>query len=159
MFDVKAEITELVDTLYAVTENLDRGEILTHDVIAEVLGLMPHEGSWGHVVGKVRRRLRRERGIATWFVRGIGYKLLTKHEQCLAPLWHERKAIRSKRRGIVDLSCLSEEGLTLHQRRFRSVTLEQLIESERAACRELNAQEKLLRPVPVLPRRNLMNRD
>lgn len=155
MFETSREISEAVDALYELTMTLDRGDILMHTQIVEVLGLMPHQGRWGHIVGKVRRRLLDGRGIATWFVKGVGYELLTKARQLELPTWRTKKAIRQFRKSRVSIQRLPEGELSLHQRRFRSMMLERLGEAERAARHELREQSQILRPIPVLPRRAL----
>lgn len=155
MFDEKPEITEAVDHVYSFMATLRRGDILTHEQVAGLIGGRPHEGSWDHIVGRARKRLEAENGIATWYVYGVGYRLLTRAEQLELPQWRLRKGIRQIRKARKSLTALPEAGLTVNQRRVRAAMLERLAETELANRRELAGQTRLTRPNFVLPRRPL----
>lgn len=152
MIDAKDEISKATDAIYELMNSLDRGDVVTHEAIEGILGVRPHQGQWDHVVGKARRRLERERGIATWPEQGVGYKLLTRAEQLELPGWRLKRGIRQVRRGRHSLEALPEKGLTDHQRRFRQLTIERLSETERKSHQELRAQATLLKPSHVHPR-------
>jgi hypothetical protein len=155
MIESKAEITEMVERLYAACGTLDRGETLTHEEIRGATGLEPYEGSWQHVVGRTRRKLERERGIATWPEKGVGYRLLTKDEQAAdLPRWRLKRAIRQANRGRKSVAALPDAGLSAHQRRVKAAQLDAMA----AAGRELRAQARvqsiLARRSPVAPKAN-----
>jgi hypothetical protein len=153
MFDSKQEISEAVDALYAVTMGLNRGDILTHEQVQEVLGLSPHEGPWDHIVYRTLKRLENERGIAYWSSKNIGYKLLTKAEQFKVSSWRLKKGMRQIRRGRKSTAALPEKELTLNERRAKHFLVDGLREMEQSARRKLRDQEEVRRPTPVLPRR------
>lgn len=153
MFDAKEEIGEAVEAVYALTADLARGDVLTHAAVRAVLGVDPHTGPWGHVMRKVRRRLERDRGVATWPETTVGYKLLTAAEQLELPARRARRGLRQVRRGRASVDALPEKSLTLHQRRVRAFLSERGKEAERALRREIRAAGEALRPTPTLPRR------
>jgi len=130
MFEVNPEVAEAVEAVYLLASTLGRGDVLAHSAISKELGLGPHEGYWGRVVSKVRRRLQEERGIATWPVPMVGYRLLTREEQLQLPEWRMRRGLRQVRRGRGSLLALPEKGLTLHQRRSRMFMLDRMKETE-----------------------------
>jgi hypothetical protein len=144
-------IAASVEAVYALTLGLNRGQILTHEDIAGVLNLAPHEGSWDHVVNKVRRRLERERGISTWPDPTVGYKLCTTAEQLLIPVLRARRAIRQVRRGRRSVEALPEKSLTVNQRRARAFLAERSRESEWSLRRDARQLEKQARKLPKPP--------
>lgn len=153
MIDAKDEISKATDAIYELFGSLDRGDTLTHEVIEQALGVRPHQGRWNRVVGKARRRLQRERGIATWVVElGVGYKLLTRAEQLELPGWRIKRATRQFVWGRKSLEEMTEKGLTDHQRRFRQLSIERSREMEQSSRAELRAREALLKPSDVHPR-------
>jgi AraC-like DNA-binding protein len=155
MYEENAEITEAVEAVYSIASSLNRGSILTHEQIRSVLGIKPHEGIWDYVLHKVRRRLERERGIATWASYTVGYRLLSHAEQLEALTWRVRKGLRQVRKGRGHVEALPDRGLTLHQRRLRSILVDQAREAETTLRRELRDQRRTIRPIETQPRRPL----
>jgi hypothetical protein len=137
MFERNEAIVAMVEKLWLLARPLDRGDVLTHDAIQGALGVGPHEGSWDHVVGKLRARLRKERGIATWPEVGVGYRLCTKEEQLdMIPEERAKKARRQFRRAEADVRALPVKGLSQHQKRLRAEQLKCL-----KAAREESASQ------------------
>lgn len=153
MFDQKPDIAHAVDAVHALTTSLGRGQVLTHEMIQQTINLYPHEGAWDHIVNKVRRMLQDERGIATWPVIGVGYRLLTQSEQLLVPEWRMKRGLRQVRRGRKSLAALPETGLSVNQRRARVFMLDRLADTERSLRREIKGQQEQTRPTPTIPRR------
>lgn len=153
MLAEKPEVRDAVDAVYALTVNLNRGDILTHGAIEGVLGLRPHEGSWDHVVNRARRRLERERGISTLPAITVGYELCTTARQLEIPAIRTRRGIRQLRRARNSVNALPEKGLTMNQRRSRIFMIERLKDTERTLRTELKGQQEQLRPTPTIPRR------
>lgn len=156
MFERDEQIQRLIGEVYALTVDLKRGEILTHEAIKAVLRVAPHEGSWDHVVNTVRRRLERERGIATWHEVLVGYKLLTDVEQIQVGSWRTRKALRQIRRGMRSVDALPEAGLTLNKRKAKAVAYHSLRDQAREIRRSIKQQDALFALRPVTPRRPVM---
>lgn len=156
MFELREDIQRQIDAVYEITEGLQRGDVLTHADIGSVLGLSPHEGSWGHIVGRVRRRLERERGIATWPETTVGYKLLTTDEQLKVLAWRARKANRQYRRAYRSVESLPEKDLTFHQRKARVLQLALIKEQQQRARLDLRTHKLLMTPRPAMPRRPAM---
>jgi hypothetical protein len=160
MFEEKEDVAQAVEALYSVVAKLNRGDILGHDVIASILGLSPHEGRWDHVVGKVRKRLLKERKIETWPEHEVGYKLLTVQEQLeYVPLERSRRAIRQVRKGRKPLDALPASSLTVNQRKLREMLSSGMMSTEKAMRRELRKQGSLISPTPVIPRRRVPGQD
>ena len=157
MFDEKPENAECVEAIYAIAVKLKRGEILTHESIKGVLGIQPHEGPWDNIVNRVRRRLEREKGIATWPEPTVGYKLLSTTEQVtMLPLLRSKKAFRQLRRASKSVKALPDAGLSNHMRRAKMFAADRLKESEKSLRREIKAQKRQAQPTATIPRRPLM---
>jgi hypothetical protein len=153
MFESKESIAKAVKAVHALTEKLERGDVLTHAAIKAVLGLEPHDGRWDHVVNKVRRMLEDGRGISTWPVTNEGYKLLTREEQLQLPSWRTVRAIRHFKKSRRAVRALPDRGLTVNQRRAKAFLGDALRDSERGLRRDLRAQREAARPTPTIPRR------
>lgn len=156
MIREKSEIKRSVDEVYELTIPLKRGDVLTHEAIRDVLGLAPHEGSWDHILKRVRRRLEKERGIATWSEHGVGYKLLTIQEHLELPFRRTQRGLREIHRGRTSLNVLPDQGLTLHQKQMRFFQSEWIRDTEHTLRRGLLEQMTHYQPVPTLPRRPLV---
>lgn len=153
MFESKTQIQQQIASVYSLTENLDRGDVLTHEAIGQVLGVAPHEGSWDYVVGRVRRRLEDERKIATWHSILLGYRLLTTSEQIHVGEWRNRKAARQIRRGLRSVAALPEDDLTLNQCKAKAVMMQSLQDEQHSIRKNLRVQVALMHLRPVTPRR------
>lgn len=153
MFETSEEVTAAVDAVYALTVHMGRGQILTHAEIGRVLGLNPHEGRWGHVMRKVRRRLEEERGISTWPETTVGYRLCTPAEQLELPGRRLRRAMRQAKRGRKSVEALPDKSLSLHQRRLKAFMIERSRETERSLRRDVRDLTQEVKPTVTLPRR------
>jgi hypothetical protein len=156
MFESKKEIVKAIEAVYAVTERLKRGDILTHEQIGKVLGLQPHEGRWDHIVGRVRRRLEVERGIATWPAHNEGYELLTVARQLELPSWRMRRVMRHLRKSRRSTEALPTKGLTNHQARLRLFMLDGVKGAQRDMRRSARALHQHLKPTGTMPRRPVL---
>lgn len=153
MYEEKPEITEAVDTVYALTIALKRGEMLTHSAVREVLGIVPHEGPWDHIIRKVGRRLQKERGIAFWPNIRDGCKLCTVAEQLTLPIERAKRGLRQVRKGRKSVEALPDTSLSIQQRRAKAFLAERARETERAMRRDMKAQRQQIKPTQTLPRR------
>jgi hypothetical protein len=153
MFETDERVQRMIDEVYNLTLDLQRGDLLTHDAIRNVLGIEPHQGSWDHVVGRARRRLERERGIATWYDLTLGYRLLTKNEQIMVGQKRTAKAQRQLLRGARSVEALPEGECSDNQRRARFLALASIQAARKAIRKERRNQEKLFRPFEFMPRR------
>lgn len=153
MFEKDERIGLMIERLYAACEPLNRGDTLTHEMIRPILGCEPHEEHWPHCLRQVRKRLQREKAIATWPDRTVGYRLLTSEEQ-LTFLVKQRlkRAFRQQRRALQSVAVLPSSRLTMHQRQLQAFTLDMLKRSQASIRRELRSHEAAIRPSPVLPR-------
>lgn len=157
MFERDEAIQRKIDEVYQLTVNLDRGDVLTHTAISEVLGLQPHEGSWGHIVNRVRRRLRDLREIECWPDETVGYRLLTISEQLRdLPIWRARKMQRQNRMRLRAVEAISDSNLSFHERKAKVSQVTIIRESARAMRREAKEQQALLSLRPMTPRRPML---
>lgn len=152
MFRRNPKLASMINRVYALTRDLDRGDTLTHEAIRKVLGVPPNVHPWGYVLDRVRRRLLEERGIATWPVPTVGYRLETVGGQLEIPTRRMRRAIRQVRRSLDVAEALPEEDLSVHQRQVRTLMVGRLLDAEGQARDSLRAQSRLLSPTPAQPR-------
>ena len=152
MFDANEQYTEMVDSLFRIAENLDRGDILGHDVISEVLGVEPHVGHWGKCVIRLKKRMELERSISLWSEHTVGYKLCTEEEQIGLARERQKRARRHVRKGIRSLAVLPQEGLSMRQRESREIQLANLKKSHAELTSQIYCQLPTRRPTPTLPR-------
>lgn len=153
MFERNELLAERVEMVIRITEDLNRGQVLTHGEISQILGVLPHEGDYDTVVGKVRSWLLEERCIATRADRTVGYKLLTEEEQIGCRLDREKKVGRQKRMGLREVQSLPMVGLSLHQRQRRAFEVTRGKEEVRRHQEQMKADRAAFKPTPVLPRR------
>ncbi len=154
MFTEASEVvSQAVDAVYALTMDLDRGQMLTHAAIREVIGLEPHVGMWDHVVRKALKRLLKERGIACWPNIRDGYELCTVQRQLELPVEWTRRGLRRVKAGRVATEQLPDAALTLHQRRLKAFRADQSRASERELRRKLASMRRHAQPLH--PRPNL----
>ena len=153
MFERRDEIQQMVDGLVALCGPLGRGELLTREAIQVVVGVEPNTAHWKHCVHQARRRLERERGIATWPVVGQGFRLLTVDEQIgLLPRLRRRKAFRQIRRSQQSVTALPAAELSLHQLVARANQLAGLRRTELAIKAEGKIKAAMARATETAPR-------
>lgn len=152
-FQETERIRRMVDSVYTLTEMLERGQYLTFEAVGLVLDLRPHEGSWDHVMRKVARRLERERGIAFWPNFRDGYKLCTTAEQLTLPSERAQRGLRQIKRGRKSVEALPENSLSHHQRRLRAFLADNARAQERSIRRDLKSMREQIKPTAPLPRR------
>jgi hypothetical protein len=152
VFETKAVYAEQVERLFDLCRPLGRGDVLPHETIAAVLGVAPHEGQWQRCVYKLMRRLERERGVTLRVEHTVGYRLLEPDEQLGEMHRLLRMARRRVRRGIEKVTCLPDDGLTMHQRLHKHFASEQGKQVEKTIGREIAFQARLAQPSEPEPR-------
>ena len=146
-------ITRYVDALFEACRPLERNEVLTHEVIREILEVEPREGHWDYCIIKLKRRMEAERGITIWSEYGIGYRLLTKDEQLtFVPRMRFRRARRQYRKAQRSVAALPDRQLTVHQRRVKHAQEEAIRLSMERLADDARRQAILMRPVEARPR-------
>lgn len=164
MFEANEEIEEAAKVVYGLMAHLRRGDTLTHEAIGAAIGLPPDDtppalcverSRYDRIVWKARKRLQRDRGIACWFVEGVGYKLLTPAEQIESALWHTEKAMRSAHRGRKNVDDTPDKLLSPHLRRMKAFVGERTADARRQLLRTTRIVREQLRPTPTVPRRPL----
>jgi hypothetical protein len=141
MFEENPIRATQVQAVYDLTKNLNRGAILLHEEIAQVLCLRPHEAHYDFVVERARKKLLEERGIETWPIWGVGYRLLTVAETITQlPIWRAEKQLTQVRKTRAALEALEVEGLSVHEHRLRTIQ----IDAAKEAKKDLIQKRKLL---------------
>lgn len=159
MFESSDEITEAVENVYRLFDDLNRGDTLGHEIISECLGLLPHQGRWDHVMSRVERRLLGVQGIAFWPNWRGGYHLCTVNEQLNLPSEYSTRAVRRIRKGGKCVTSILKKNLSLHQRRRLAFATDRILLSERALKRDVVILDKQAKPTPTLPRRQSVQQE
>ena len=153
MFESVGEIREGVEKVHELFAGRSRGEVVPHDEIEAILGITRHTGRWKTILDRVRARLQREDGIATWPEVGVGYKLLTVREQIEElPGWRLARAARQSRRGLRSVAAIPNTDLTQHQRRVRQAHVDAMRRATAAVARHRREMDVLTKPREHMPR-------
>jgi hypothetical protein len=139
MFQVRNEIAEAVDKVYALTMSLGRGDVLTHEAVSAVLGVGPDAYPWKMVIRKVERRLEKDRGIAFWPNHRDGKKLCTVSEQLRLPAERLRRAGRQVRKGRRSINAIPTGSMTMHQRRIQAFQADMARNADLAIRRDIKS--------------------
>jgi hypothetical protein len=159
-FEKNEELRAMIDTLYDHAAELDRGDVLTHDVVRSILGVDRHQGHWQHCVNVVRKRLRDDRGIETWPTHNVGYRLLTVDETLRDfPRWRAARARRQERKARKGLAAIPTSSMTPHQQRVRLAQIDAIRASEKQMWHQARfhasiakqAETKRRRIIAILP--------
>ncbi len=152
MFEASPEIDRMVARIYALTEEMDRGDTLTRETIQKIVGSEPNCGPWQHVMNKVRRNLMANRGITMLVDRGFGYRMLT-HQETLTvvPERRLRRAGRQIRRGRKELGCLPNKELSVHRRNVKAMMLAALENAAKEVRRNLKRHQAEAKRTEVNP--------
>ena len=146
---MKMEVVDtkvLAESVYRETLHLQRGDVLTHDVIIAGLGIQPHTAHWPEVMRRVRRDLRELRGIATWPAQGLGYRLLTEKEQIFElPVWRKKKQFSQGKKLRSELEAMPVDGLSDHERNALTRQQDQLKSAQKKIKREIQEASILYR--------------
>lgn len=152
MYEASEALAEMVERLIEAVKPLERGDLLGHDTIGEILGVAPHTLHWQACVNKLKRHMEAERGISLWIEHTVGYKLCTIPEQLELGHIYLVRARRRIRRGIKAIAALPQKGLNLHQQKQRAAHQTNLSRSHRdlsaSICHRLPTQVAS----PTLPR-------
>lgn len=141
------------DKLFGEASKFNKGDILPHELIESCIGCKRHEGSYGSIFTRFRKRMRRERGVTLHPINGVGFKLLTDEEVVrIMPKLRRKKMYRQSSKCMAELSVVDQTHLTMHQRTALANSIE-LLEKERTQLRSHRiATSSLLRTPHTLPR-------
>lgn len=121
MFKAKDEITDATNRVLDLFRHYTRGDVATWEVIEATAGFSRGGGHWTSFAYRLKRDLRRTRGITLNAVRGVGWKLETVKEQLEdAPVRRQRRAGRQLHRSVQELRALPMSELTDYQRAGRA---------------------------------------
>ncbi len=141
-------LTAMVETVLAVAEPLQRGQVLTHKAMEKATGVRRYSEHWGPLVTKVKRAMRERRHIVIWPTahldgEPVGYRLLTHEEQVRLPARKRtERATRQVNRAVREVASTPQEGLTDFQRAQQAANVHNLIAMRRALKRERRRQQQ-----------------
>lgn len=131
MKESKKSITEAVERLWFMSLESERGSTIRWETIEVAARMERYTQSWGTVVAKWRRRLLREREIATLAEVQVGIRLLTKEQTVHEiPALRQRRMRRQASRAIRELRSVDGDGLSVRDRLMLTVQTRHL-EKER----------------------------
>lgn len=131
-FQPKQEITEATERLLNCLRELKRGDIITYEVMEKVIGLKRKNNRFKTVFNKARKQFLQDvAGIDLDPIRGVGYRLLTKHAQ-LFNIRRPKKEVSQRRKWSVELIGVTKETLTDGERQV----VKDQYERNQAAIRE-----------------------
>lgn len=133
-FQELPEITLQIEVLRDATAGIERGGIVELSVVDRVLGSGCDDHRKRYIIHKLRRHLRRDRGIETWAIPGVGIKLLT-DEECLtvAARKRTRRAVRQHAMAVRAATNSRAENLTDRQRMLAMTIIQQSTEAIKTA--------------------------
>ncbi len=120
MFTAKDEYTIMLGACMKIALARSRGDTIAHEEIEKAAGIKRDAPQWGHLIQKLKRKLRKESGITVWSVPGIGYKLCTRDEQLNEVSENLLKqSVRRSSRAIAEVDALPIRELDMTQRRVK----------------------------------------
>lgn len=132
---INDEITKLVQELWNLSQNFQRGTIVPWLQIESITGDRTDPRSH-YIINKWRRRLEREREIVTLVADGVGVRLLTQRETASEiPAIRQKKAYRQIRRAIKQTALVNVAELSDHERRLLASQRQNMAETRRELFR------------------------
>lgn len=141
-----------VDRLYEMMQPMGRGDVLTFEVLDEVIGGERHRHPWALVIKKLKRRLLEERGITLKNAQMVGYYLAPVDEQIAQGADRTREAARRIGWGIKHVDATPDEELTLPSRQRKIGVVHGLTGLLKTVKQQERVQKYLARVKDVNPR-------
>jgi len=140
-------VAEALERLWEETAGMVRGDLISWERIEEAMQLPRDHSKVKNLVGKLKRRFERQRGITLWAEPTVGYRLCTTQEQLIVcSEKRSRRAGRQIRMGVGHMTAINDKELTRHQKIIRTAR----VDSQKRALREVRAARKrdalILRP-------------
>ena len=141
-FEINPERQEIICRLYDECESLDRGQLMSHEMIEQVTGIMrqdkgmltkkmlPNSEYYG-IVREVCKLIERRRNISTWMEMSEGWYLLTKAQQFNLPKRRAEKALRQTTKAERSILALMNDKLTFSQRNQCNMQVNAIQETKR----------------------------
>lgn len=122
MFELSNEVKVATEKTVELIARHERGDIITFEAIEKATGLTRYGEGWNSTIQRTRKKVLRDRAIAVWPERNVGYKLLTKDEQLVKlPLERQRRAARQLTRSIQAVEAIPVGSLSLHQQNIQAM--------------------------------------
>ncbi len=146
-------LNSAADLVMVRLSELNRGDILPHDEIAQLSDIAYKSDLWGALIVKLKGRMRRERGIVIQNERGVGYRLLTHTEQLRDnPIRRLKRSRRQAGMGAREVACTPTAELTIKQREIKIAALSTCQKARRDVLRAGRAVIAMTKS-PTLPLR------
>lgn len=146
----------MLERVWLIASAVSRDDVLTHEAIEHAAGIVRYSRHWNPLIGKLKRKLLKDRGIAVRPVDGVGYRLLTSAEQLVIPAEDRNaRARRQLNRGIREVDSTPAEGLTAHQLDVKRKTVQGMRKTREALQAEERERACLSEPTDAPPRRRL----
>lgn len=147
MFNAKDVITDAVNRATGAMAAYKRGDVVAWQLIESLAGFARYTQHWPAFMRRVKRDVRRGRGITLVAVNGVGLKLETANEQLHdRSIRRHRRACRQMRMDIVELQALPDRELTVHERTAKHRKIDQAKHGRRAVLYSLRLGHTLAKP-------------
>lgn len=154
LFVENPEITMAVDMLWEQFGHMASGTTLYWRDMEKTAGFGRDDSPGQTIFNKFRKRMLRERNIATRAVKNIGIQLLTPIEQVvICSEDRQRRAHRQCNRGIQEVGAVANNDIPLHVQRLRVKTVDTLRLARSNARRGVKEVVTLLR-TETIPQRS-----
>ena len=141
-FEINPQRQEVILKLYEECESLDRGDLISHEMIERITGIarqdrgmitkkmLPNSEYYG-IVKVVCNMIECKRNISTWMEMSEGWYLLTKTQQFDLPRRRARKALRQTNKAHKSIVALMNDKLTFSQRNQCNMQVNAIQETKR----------------------------
>ena len=151
-FELNTIIDDKAALILAAADPLCRGDVIPFEAIERIADMVRDGEKWSTLVRALKRRMLRSRRIALWPVPNVGYRLCTVDEQLnMLAESRQRRAGRQLSRTLVEVGALPHGELTLHEKRIKSVRMEQVRHARKMLKRAARHQRQAAAPSPTLP--------
>jgi len=153
MFEMKYYVKKEVDQLMSLTEDMERGTLVTYEDIENLIGFNREDSpQWPKVIRLWRKRMMQERGIYPKSERGIGYRLPEVDDQIDHSITMARNS--RKRLGVAGVlsAMIRDEDLDEYQTR-RVIAVQEVVDETQSRFNiEAAKRKKWFSAQPRLPR-------
>ena len=146
MFESKEYISQKVDAGVRLLASYERGDIVPHAVIAPAIIADAGTSFYYYIIGRVRKVVRRDRGLELFPEPGVGYKVVTVQEQLVnVPEHRYRRAKKQINRAGQAIDAIPDADMTDHQRLVREANQRRVASDRRQLGQSIRVQRTLLR--------------
>lgn len=145
--EAKPEIAAGVSAVLALFRRRGRGQTVTYAEIEKAGDIDRESKSWGALVKRIKREVRREKGQTLVAVPNVGYRIETVTEQLHdRSIRLQRQATRRITRDITETDALPDAELSDHQRVVKHRKVDQAKTARRSVLYSLRLGHSLSKP-------------